>query len=151
MILHLHTAVLCWLFSMSAYGVALVFCQRQHGACSVVSVPGMFLTSTKKAIWAPLLWSSQQTLLSQTTSQVPSTTCWSFPAFLAAVYFSQHKALLVFPVSCLYTGLKFYLLKNCIITALCNRPDLQHTKPVPCFSSACCILDINRLLFYIHN
>lgn len=128
----------CWLFSMSNYGVPLLFCQRQHGVCWIASVTGMFPASSEGhlALFA-VEGCPQQTLQSQITLEDWSTTCWTSSVFLAAVYFSQHKALLVFPVSCLQTGLKFYLLKNCITTALCNRLDLQHTKPIWCLKAQC--------------
>lgn len=113
------------------YEVPLVFCQRQHGVCWIASVTGKFSTSSEGHLaLSTLEGCPQQVLQSQTILEDWSTTYWSSSAFLAGVYFSRHKALLVFPVSCLNTQLNFYLLKNCIITALCNTLDLQHIKPI---------------------
>lgn len=117
---------------MSNCGVSLVFCQRQHGVCWIASVTAKFPTSSEGHLALFTVEERpQQVLQSQTIFEYSSTTCRSSFTFLAGIYFSRHKALLAFPVSCLHTRPEFYLLKNCIITALCNTLDLRHIKPIP--------------------
>lgn len=82
----------------------------------LLSVTGKFSTSSHLALFT-VEGCPQQVLQLQIILENWSTTCWSSSVFLAGIYFSRHKALLAFPVSCLHTWLKFYLLKNCIITA----------------------------------